>query len=132
MVINHFTDVSSQLSATTSNIVYNRATKLYTGNLTITNNGPTLTGTIDVALSGIAALQNGSIPGIADLTAISPNTTGLITNVTLVNATGQNNGAPMIQASTTGLANSASITVPLSFSNPSNVKINFTTVIVQE
>lgn len=132
MVINHFTDVSSQIGVTSTGFGWSRVSKQSTGSLTITNNGPDLTGTIDVALSGIAALQNGSIPGIADLTAISPNTTGLITNVTLVNATGQNNGAPMIQVSTTGLANGASITIPLTFSNPSNVKINFTPVIVQE
>jgi predicted phosphodiesterase len=124
LVLNHFTDVSSQISATTSNIVYNRATKLYTGNLTITNNGSALTGTIDVALDGIIA-------GIADPTTIAQNN-GLTSGVTLVNATGQNNGAPMIQASTSGLANGASIAIPLSFSNPSNVKINFTPAIVQE
>lgn len=124
IVLNHFTDVSSQISATTGNIVYNRASKLYTGNVTITNNGPAITGTIDVVLNGIMA-------GVADTTAIAQNT-GLITNVTLSNATGQNNGAPMIQASTAGLANNTSITIPLSFSNPSGVKINFTPAIVQE
>ncbi|HTP67211.1 MAG TPA: metallophosphoesterase family protein [Geobacteraceae bacterium] len=124
LVINHFTDVSAQVSATSSNLVYSRATKLYSGSLTITNNGPALTGNVDVALSGIVA-------GVSDLTTLAANN-GLTTGVTLTNATGQNNGAPMIQVSTAGLANGASITVPLTFSNPSNVKINYTPTTLQE
>ena len=39
LVLNHFTDVSSQISAATADIVYSRVTKTYNGSLTITNNG---------------------------------------------------------------------------------------------
>ncbi|MGD0883744.1 MAG: metallophosphoesterase family protein [Thermodesulfovibrionales bacterium] len=149
LVLNQFTDVTSQSSVASTAFVYSRATKLYTGNLTITNNGPAaLTGTIDVVLNGILALQNGSVAGVTNLnpstadpnsknngnsatTTIAANN-GLITNVTLVNATGQNNGAPMIQVSTSGLAAGASITVPLQFTNPSNVPITFTPAVLQE
>jgi len=92
--------------------------------MTITNNGPALTGNVDVALTNIIA-------GVADTAAIAQNT-GLTTGVTLINATGQNNGSPMIQVSTTGLANGASITVPLNFSNPTNGQLNFTPSVLQE
>ena len=124
IVLNHFTDVTPQVNATTSNLVYSRATKQYTGNLTITNNGPALTGNVDVALTNIIA-------GVADTAAIAQNT-GLTVGVTLTNATGQNNGSPMIQISTTGLASGASVTVPLNFSNPTNAQINFTPSVLQE
>ena len=101
-------DVSAQCGVTSTGLLYSRASRLYTGKLIITNNGPDLSGTIDVVLNG------------------------LTTGVTLVNATGQHNGAPMIQASTNGLAAGASITIPLQFSNPANARINFTPAIFQE
>ena len=69
---------------------------------TITNNGAAYTGAINVALNNLT-------PG-----------------VTLADATGTYDGAPSVAASTTGLAASASITVPLTFSNPTNTAINFT------
>jgi predicted phosphodiesterase len=140
IVLNHFTNVSPQISATTGNFVYNRATKLYTGNLTITNNGPALSGNIDVVLDGILNLQGigNAIANPASIIATKPATgkgssdPGLLATVTLTNATGQNNGEPMIQATTSGLDAGASITVPLTFSNPTNAKINFTPVTYQE
>jgi hypothetical protein len=101
-------NVSSQIGITSTGFLYSRVSRLYTGKLTITNNGPNLSGTIDVVLSGLT-------PG-----------------VTLVNATGSHNGAPQIQASTNGLAAGASISIPLRFSDPSNARINFTPVILQE
>jgi len=124
IVLNHFTDVTPQVTATTSGLVYSRATKQYAANLTVTNNGPALTGNVDVALTNIIA-------GVADTSAIAQNT-GLTTGVTLTNATGQNNGSPMIRVSTAGLATGASITVPLTFSNPTNAQINFTPTVLQE
>ncbi len=138
VVLNHFTDVSSQISAETTPFVYDRTSGLYKGQLHITNNGPALTGTIDVVLDGIVNLQG---IGNADneystttpklISKIAQNT-GLITNVTLVNATGSNNGEPMIRATTNGLASGDDITIPLQFSNPNSVKINFTPVTLQE
>jgi hypothetical protein len=97
-------NAASQFSFATSAFVYNRATRSYTGNLTVTNNGANFAGAIGVAL------------------------TGLTTGVTLTNATTTYSGAPSVTASTTGLAASASITVPLTFSNPANAIINFTPV----
>jgi predicted phosphodiesterase len=147
IVLNHFTDVSSQISAKTSGFVYNRATKLYTGNLTITNNGPALAGNINVVLDGIINLQgignadnqySTTTPPIASKIATKPATgkgssdPGLIGNVTLVNETGSNNGEPMIRATASGLAKGASVTIPLQFSNPANAKITFNPVTLQE
>jgi hypothetical protein len=109
VILKHFSDISAQVSVTTDNFVYSRATKLYTGILTVTNNGTTdLSGNVDVVLN--------------DLT----------TGVTLANATGLYQATPYVAASTTGLPAGASITVPVSFTNPTNVKINFTPATFQE
>jgi hypothetical protein len=56
----------------------------------------------------------------------------LLTTVKLKNATGSNNGEPMIRVSTNGLASGASVTVPMQFSNPNNLKISFNPVTLQE
>jgi hypothetical protein len=149
LVLNQFTDITSQVSAQIGNIVYSRASKTYNGTVTITNNGPALTGNVDIVLNGILALQTASAPGVSTFnptatdpaspgngsgtaTTVIASNNGLITNVTLLNATGQSNGAPLIQFSTSGLANGASITVPVQFSNPSNVPIIFTPAVLQE
>ncbi|MGO9952492.1 MAG: purple acid phosphatase family protein [Dissulfurispiraceae bacterium] len=125
LVLNHFTDVSSQVSAATSNIVYSRATKTYNGSMTITNNGTAaLTGNIHVALNGL-------VSGVSATGIIAQNN-GLTPGIALLNATGQNNGAPMITVSTSGLAAGASVTVPLQFSNPSGSQITFAPVTLQE
>jgi predicted phosphodiesterase len=146
-VLHHYTNVSPQISATIGNPVYNRATKQYTGNVTLTNNGPALTGNVDVVLDGILFLQGLGTPSnqydthspkvtsmIANKPATGKNSTdpGLLTTVTLTNATGSNNGEPMIQATTSGLATGASVTVPLTFSNPTNAKITFNPITYQE
>ncbi|HUJ16754.1 MAG TPA: metallophosphoesterase family protein [Nitrospirota bacterium] len=147
IVLNHFTNVSPQVSATSTGFLYSRATKLYAGNLTITNNGPDLTGNVHVVLDGILNLQgignadnqySTTTPKLTSKIANKPATgkgssdPGLIANVTLVNATGSNNGEPMIQVSANGLASGASITVPLQFSNPANATITFNPVVLQE
>ncbi len=144
IVLNHFTNVSSQVSVASTGFLYSRLSKLYTGNLTITNTGSTpLTGNIDVVLDGIINLQGIGNPTfqIDTVTSDQPNpipttmiaqNTGLITNVTLVNATGSNNGEPMIRATTNGLAAGASVTIPLQFSNPSNATITFNPITYQE
>lgn len=147
-IVNHFSNVSPQVSVTSTGFVYSRATKLYTGNLTITNNGSDLNGNIHVVLDGILNLQgignadnqySTTTPKLASKIAANPATgktspagSGLISTVTLVNATGSNNGEPMIRVSTSGLAAGASITVPVQFSNPNNVTINFNPVTLQE
>ncbi|MFA7061852.1 MAG: metallophosphoesterase [Pedobacter sp.] len=101
-------DVTSQINATTSTFVYNRATRLYTGKLTITNTGSAINTPVAVALNGLTS------------------------GVTLNNALGQYNSAPYAAITNSGLASGASITIPLSFSNPNNAKINFTPVTFQE
>jgi predicted phosphodiesterase len=147
VALHHYTNVAAQITATTGTFVYNRATKLYTGNLTLTNNGPSLSGKIDVVLDGLVNLQGiGSAdneystasPKVTSKIASKPATgkgssdPGLATNLTLTNATGSNNGEPMILASSTGLAKGASVTVALSFSNPTNGEIRFNPVTYQE
>ena len=94
--------VSSQISWTTTGFLYNRQTKKYTGNLTITNKGLALTGAINVVFNNLPQ------------------------GATLVNATGQFNGSPMITASTGGLGAGKSITISLQFTDASNAKITFT------
>jgi hypothetical protein len=77
-------------------------------------------------------------PKITSMIATKPATgktstdPGLMTTVTLINQTGSQNGQPMIQASTSGLAAGASVTVPLSFSNPTGAKIAFNPITYQE
>ena len=146
IVLNHFTDVSSQISTQRTAFVYDKKSGLYTGRLIITNNGPSLPGTIDVVLDGIVNLQgignadnqySTTVPPIASKIAQN---TGLTTDVTLVNATGSNDGEPMIKATTNGLAAGAELVIPLQFSmdptaesiNPNDVGLNFTPVILQE
>ncbi|KAF0219889.1 MAG: HYR domain-containing [Geobacteraceae bacterium] len=99
-------DISSLVSITTSSFVYNRATKLYTGNLTVTNSGQT-------ALSGPFALWLNNLTG----------------GVTLVNGNGTFNGYPHIDPTApTNLNPGESFSVPLQFSNPANAKISFSPV----
>jgi hypothetical protein len=101
-------DISGQISASTGGFVYNRATKLYTGKLTITNTGSAINVPVAVALDGLTS------------------------GVTLSNALGQYNSAPYTTVTNSGLGAGASITIPLTFANPSNAKINFTPVTFQE
>jgi len=146
-VLHHYTNVSPQVSATVGNLVYNRASKLYTGSMTITNNGAALSGNVDVVLDGILDLSQLGTPSnmystvtpkltsmIAAKPATGKNSTdpGLATTLTLTNATGTYNGEPMIRATHSGLANGASVTVPVSFSNPTNAKISFNPITYQE
>jgi hypothetical protein len=150
VVLNHFQNVSSQVTATVGKLVYNKGTKTYNGDLTIKNNGPALTGKIDVVLDGILNLGTATVPGVgkADnqydpqandetgtsitVTSIIAQNTGLNTNVTLVNQTGSNNGEPMIRATTKGLETGKSVTVPLKFSNPTSGNITFNPITLQE
>jgi hypothetical protein len=145
IVLNHFKDVSSQINATVSGPAYNQTSGTYNGSLTIRNKGSALTGNIDVVLDGILYLQGVGKPGnqceapqdsiIAQNPATgkgSPRGSGLVTTVTLTNATGSSNGEPMIRVSTSGLATGASVSVPLVFANPTDVPIKFTPITYQE
>jgi predicted phosphodiesterase len=147
VVLHHFKDVSSQVSVKKTHMAYNKTTQEYKCNLEITNNGPTLIGNIHVVLDGII-----NLPGIGDAdnqySTTSPKITskiankpatgkgnsdpGLMTTVTLTNATGSNNGEPMICAKHAALASGDTMVVPLTFSNPANTDISFTPVVVLE
>ncbi len=147
IVLNHFTDVSSQVSVKRSAFVYDRHSGIYTGNLILTNNGPSLSGTIDLVLGGVLNLQ-----GIGDadneystttpkLTSKIAQNTGLVTDITLVNATGSNNGEPMIRATTKGLTAGDEVVIPVEFDmghytqsiNPNaDLPFNFTPIVLQE
>jgi len=98
------TDISSQVSITTSSLVYSRATKLYSANLTVTNTGSaTVSGNLTVTLDNLTS------------------------GVTLTNATGTNSGLPTI-GSVVSLAPGASIKLPVVFSNPANLFINYSPI----
>ena len=145
--LHHSTNVSSQITATPGAFVLNRATQTYNGTLTIKNNGPTLSGNINVVLDGMVDLN---MIGAADnqystntpkqtskvatkpATGIGSSDPGLVATMTLTNATGSNNGEPMIRATSTGLASGASVTVPLILANPTNAKITFNPITYQE
>jgi hypothetical protein len=99
----------SQVSVVSSGFVYNRATRLYTGNLTLTNTS------VNPITSSVAVAMN-----------------GLTSGVTLVNAIGSRNGAPYTTVTNNGLGAGATLVIPVQFSDPSNAKINFTPVTFQE
>ncbi|SPF35464.1 exported hypothetical protein [Syntrophobacter sp. SbD1] len=159
VVLHNYANVTSQVTATVGNFGYNHQTKMYNGTVKLTNNGPALTGNVHVVTSGILNLPgigtadneydpqadeetSGDLPtngGVAVTTPVaqnpgtgknSPAGSGELTNLTLVNQTGSNNGEPMIQASSTGLGAGQSVTVELQFSNPTNGPIHFTPMIL--
>ena len=99
-------DISTQVKMVTSGFVYNRATKLYSGIMTITNTsvGP-LAGPFTVWLENLTA------------------------GVTLSNATGSFNGYPHIDPAVPSALNPGeSFSLPLKLSNPANARINFNPV----
>lgn len=100
-------EVTSRVSLATSAFVYSRATKTYGGTLTVTNTGRT-------PLSGTLTLQLNNLPA----------------SITALNATGTNNGAPQFsKALAVPLASGQSLSLPLQFTNPGNLKISFNPVL---
>ncbi len=95
-------DVSTQVSAVSSGLVYNRSTQLYTGTITLKNTGTSsLNGPINMELTGLSA------------------------GVTLTNATGSYNGVPYIKTTANTLAAGQSITVAISLRNPNKVSVSY-------
>jgi hypothetical protein len=91
------------LSQVISGLVFNRRTQTFQGTIQLTNNtGRSLAGPLQVELQHLVA------------------------GVTLVNATGNDNGNPFITTAPSGLAAGESVTVPVSFSDPSRVGVNYT------
>ncbi len=100
-------DYTDRLKVTVSQLEYCHKTKLYHGKLKIhKNRGTAIDGTIVVLLNNLPA------------------------GITQTNASGDINGAPYTLV-TGGLAVGESISVPLTFSNPDNVAITFTTSVNQ-
>jgi hypothetical protein len=95
------TDISGSVKVTTSGLTYSRATQIYSGTLTVTNTGASdINGPIAVTLNNLTS------------------------GVTLMNATGTNNGYPLVWKVAT-LSPGASIQLPVQFRNPSNVLIHY-------
>ncbi len=136
LVLNHFTNVSNEVSVTAGPITCGSSN--CTGSLTVTNtSGSALKGNVDVVLDGMLYLQgignadnqySTTNPKAASKIAQNP-ACGVtakgtvcagyeISDVTLVNATGSNNGEPMIRISSNGIASGKSVVVPLTFTVP--------------
>lgn len=97
-------DISSQVSASPGGTTLNRATKLSTGNITVTNIGTTV-------IDGTVALALKNLPS----------------GITLANAAGTYNGMPYLEKAVT-LAPGSSALFPVAFSNPMNQVIRYTPV----
>jgi hypothetical protein len=101
------TRVDSKVSITSSGLVYNRATGIYTGTLTIKNTSASaIAGPIEIVFSTLN-------PGVS-----------------VANATGQYGGKPFfIVAGGNSLAAGQSATVSVQYLNPSNAILNYTLVV---
>ena len=100
--ISPFVPVTSECSTVISGLTFNRKTQTFQGTIQITNiGGRSLAGPLQMELQDLVA------------------------GVTLVNATGMDNGNPYLTTTPSGLAAGASVTVPVSFSNPTRVGINY-------
>ena len=97
--------VSSQVSITQSGFGRNRATGIWTATLTLKNTGAkSIAGPVQVGLSN------------------------LTTGVLMTNNTGSAFGYPFLTVSSGALAPGASLSLPIQFTNPSNLLINYTPV----
>jgi hypothetical protein len=96
-------DISAQVLAESSGLVYNRADQTFHGTITLTNvSTQPVAGPLQIVLTGLT-------PG-----------------VTLVNASGMHEGYPYLTSSSASLAPGASVTVTVQFRNPSNERIGYT------
>jgi lysophospholipase L1-like esterase len=101
-----YVDRTSSFSLLRSGLTWNRITNKYLASITLTNTGgDTLTGPFQLVFQNLSA------------------------GVTLDNATGSHDGAPYITATAGPLAPGASVTVPLTFSNPNKVAIGYTNAV---
>ncbi|WP_288378144.1 polysaccharide lyase family 1 protein [uncultured Massilia sp.] len=96
-------DVSAGFAVLRSGLAWNRSTNKYSGTITLTNKGGT-------AVNGPVQLVLAGLPG----------------GVTLDNATGLRNGSPYVTVAAASIAPGASVTVPLTYSNPAKLAISNT------
>lgn len=95
-------DVSSLVRATSSGLIYNRATRTYNGTITVTNTSArTISGPLQIVL------------------------TELSSGVTLVNANGTYNGDPYVTAGIAALAPNEAVTVNVRFRSSSSARIGY-------
>jgi hypothetical protein len=98
-----FVDGTSGFSLLRSGLTWNRITNKYTASITLTNrSGTALTGPFQLAFNNLTA------------------------GVTIDNASGMHEAAPYITAAAASLAPGASLTVPITYSNPNKVAIAYT------
>ncbi|MCV2353760.1 CehA/McbA family metallohydrolase [Paucibacter sp. B2R-40] len=93
-------DVSALVRVSSAGLVFNRVTQRYNGSITLTAT-QALSGPLQLQLDGLAA------------------------GVSLVNATGSHAGSPYITVTGANLAAGASVTVPVSFSNPGKLGLSY-------
>jgi uncharacterized repeat protein (TIGR01451 family) len=99
--------LSPEVSVTQTGFARNRGTGLWSARMTVTNTGTTsISGPIQVVL------------------------TNLSSNATMTNKTGTFNGSPYITVSAGALAAGKSVSVTITFTNPTNRFINYTPVTV--
>jgi hypothetical protein len=95
-------DVTAEVPAVSSGLTFNRRTQTFVGTIQITNtSGRFIAGPVQVVLQDLPA------------------------GVTLVNAAGREGGNPYLTVPVNGLAPGASVSVPVQFSNPTRVGINY-------
>jgi predicted extracellular nuclease len=102
-----FTDVSSSVSVAKSGLALNRSTGKYSGTVSFTNTS--------------GALINGPLQFRLD---------GLTAGVTLDNQTGTQGGAPYITLANGSIAPGATVTVAVTFTNPSKALIAYTAKLI--
>jgi predicted extracellular nuclease len=96
--------VTANVSTQSSGLYYSRVSRTYSGTITVTNtSSQTIDGPLQVVLTNLT-------PG-----------------VTLVNANGTFRGDPYVTAPVTSLAPGQSVDVQVRFSDPTNVRIGYTT-----
>ena len=104
--VNGRNPVTASVSAVSSGLFYNRTTRTYSGTITLTNtSGAPIAGPVQVILDNLTP------------------------DVDLVNKVGVFQGDPYIAVTIPELGPGASVSVPVRFSNPSNVRITYTTVV---
>ncbi|CAN7491850.1 ExeM/NucH family extracellular endonuclease [Pseudoduganella sp. LjRoot289] len=97
-----FVDVTSGFGIVASGAVYNRATGKFTSSVKLTNSGAgALAGPFQYELTGLTA------------------------GVTLDNASGSHAGSPYVTVNASSLAPGATITIPLTFTNPSKGAMSY-------
>ena len=99
-------NVTAQVSTSISGLTYNRASQTFSGTIKVTNTGV-------AAISGPIQVELGGLPA----------------GVTLVNASGSHAGAPYVTTAVASLAAGQTLSVPVRFSNPSRVSLNYSVTI---